>query len=198
MPTAKDTIQQSLRAHAEIISRLDALIPDIARLADVVKTSLERGGKILFMGNGGSAADSQHLAAELVGRYQKERRGLASIALTTDTSILTAVGNDYGYDHIFSRQVEALCSDIDVLIGISTSGNSANVLRAIEAGKVLGATTVAFTGESGGKLRAICDLTLAIPSPITARVQEAHILIGHILCELIDDADLSRLPSHAD
>jgi D-sedoheptulose 7-phosphate isomerase len=188
MPTADDIIRNSLRAHTETIARLDTLIPDIARLAELVRASLSRGGKILLMGNGGSAADSQHIAAELVGRFQRERKGLASIALSTDTSILTSVGNDYGFEQVFSRQVEALCSERDVLIGISTSGNSANVLRAIEAGKAIGATTVAFTGEGGGKLGALCDLTLAAPSRVTARVQEAHILIGHILCELIDDA----------
>jgi D-sedoheptulose 7-phosphate isomerase len=189
MPTANDIIQTSLRAHAETIARLDSLVPDIVRLAELVQASLSSGGKILLMGNGGSAADSQHIAAELVGRFQRERKGLASIALSTDTSILTSVGNDYGFEHIFSRQVEALCSDKDVLIGISTSGNSANVLRAIEAGKYIGATTVALTGEGGGKLGALCDLTLAVPARVTARVQEAHILIGHILCELIDDAN---------
>ena len=189
MPTANPLIQQSLRAHADTIAQLDAMIPDIARLAELAQAALVGGGKILFMGNGGSAADSQHLAAELVGRFQKERRGLASIALTTDTSILTSVGNDYGFEQIFSRQVEALCRPGDVLVGISTSGNSANVVRAIEAGKQLGAVTVAMTGEGGGKLASLCDLTLAVPSRVTARVQEAHILIGHILCELIDDAN---------
>lgn len=189
MPTANQIIQQSLRAHAETVAQLDALVPDIARLAELVQASLARGGKILFMGNGGSAADSQHLAAEFVGRFQKERRGLAAIALSTDTSILTSVGNDYGFEHIFSRQVEALCRPEDVLIGISTSGNSANVLRAIKVGHEIGAKTVALTGEGGGKLGEICDLTLAMPSRVTARVQEAHILIGHILCELIDDAN---------
>lgn len=188
MPTADNIIRNSLRAHAETIARLDALTPDIARLAELVNACLAKGGKVLLMGNGGSAADSQHIAAELVGRFQKERRGLAAIALTTDTSILTSVGNDYGYEQIFSRQVEALCRAGDVLIGISTSGNSANVVRAIEAGKALGAVTVALTGEGGGKLAALCDLTLAAPSRVTARVQEAHILIGHILCELVDDA----------
>ena len=189
MSTANQIIQQSLRAHAETVTQLDSLIPDIARLANMVQATLTQGGKILFMGNGGSAADSQHLAAELVGRFQTERRGLAAIALSTDTSILTSVGNDYGFECIFARQVEALCRPEDVLIGISTSGNSANVLRAIKVGKELGARTVAFTGEAGGKLGELCDLTLAMPSKVTARVQEAHILIGHILCELIDDAN---------
>ena len=188
MPTANDTIKQTFIAHAETIARLDGLIPDIARLAELVKASLANGGKIFWCGNGGSAADSQHMAAELVGRFQKERRGLASIALTTDTSILTSVGNDYGYDYVFARQIEALCRREDLLIGISTSGNSANVLHAIEAAKTLGATTVAWTGEGGGKLASIADLTLAVPSRVTARVQEAHILIGHILCDLIDHA----------
>jgi D-sedoheptulose 7-phosphate isomerase len=189
MPTANQIIQQSLRAHAETIAKLNALVPDIVRFAELVQTALSCGGKILFMGNGGSAADSQHLAAELVGRFQTERRGLAAIALSTDTSILTSVGNDYGFEYIFSRQVEALCRQEDLLVGISTSGNSANVLRAIEEGKKIGAVTVAMTGEGGGKLAAICDLTLAAPSRVTARVQEAHILIGHMLCELIDDAN---------
>jgi D-sedoheptulose 7-phosphate isomerase len=189
MPTANSIIQQSLRAHAETIAQLDALVPKISSLAELVQASLTRGGKILFMGNGGSAADSQHLAAELVGRFQTERRGLAAIALTTDASILTSVSNDYGFERVFVRQVEALCRPEDVLIGISTSGNSANVVRAIEIGKEIGATTVALTGEGGGKLAAMCDLTLAVPSRVTARVQEAHILIGHILCELIDDAN---------
>lgn len=188
MPTADTLIRQSLRAHAETIAQLDPMIPDIARLAEMVNTCLGRGGKILLMGNGGSAADSQHIAAELVGRFQTERRGLAAIALTTDTSILTSVGNDYGYEQIFSRQVEALCTPNDLLIGISTSGNSANVLRAIEAAKKIGSLTVAWTGEGGGKLAALCDLTLAVPSRVTARVQEAHILIGHILCVLVDHA----------
>lgn len=189
MPTANQIIQQSLRAHAETMAQLDAMAPDIARLAAMVQTSLTRGGKILFMGNGGSAADSQHLAAELVGRFQTERRGLAAIALSTDTSILTSIGNDYGFEHVFARQVEALCRPEDALIGISTSGNSANVVRAIGIGKELGATTIALTGEGGGKLATMCDLTLAIPSRVTARVQEAHILVGHILCELIDAAN---------
>ncbi len=189
MSTANQIIQQSLAAHLELISQLEALTPDIVQLGKIVNDSLARGGKILLMGNGGSAADSQHIAAELVGRFQKERRGLAAVALTTDTSILTSVGNDYGFEHVFARQVEALCRPGDVVIGISTSGNSANVVRAIEAGKAVGAVTVALTGEGGGKLGSMCDLTLAMPSRVTARIQEGHILIGHILCELIDDAN---------
>lgn len=181
-------IQHALREHAQVIQAIDAMIPEIEKLAGRIHQCLQRGGKVIWMGNGGSAADSQHLAAEFVGRFVRERVALASIALTTDTSILTSVGNDYGFEQIFSRQVEALCTDKDVLVGISTSGNSANVVRAIEAGKRLGATTVALTGEGGGKLAELCDVTLAIPSRVTARVQEAHILIGHILCELTDHA----------
>lgn len=184
-----DTIRNALNAHAETIARLGPLIPEIERLAGMINATLAQGGKILWMGNGGSAADSQHLAAEFVGRYVKERRGLPSIALTTDTSILTSVGNDYGYEHVFARQVEALCNPRDLVVGISTSGNSANVLRAIEAAKAIGATTVGWTGESRGKLGELCDMTLAAPSRVTARIQEAHILIGHILCELVDDAN---------
>ena len=138
------------------------------------------------MGNGGSAADSQHIAAEIVGRYKRERRGMPAIALTTDTSILTSVGNDYGFNHIFSRQVEALCSEGDTVIGISTSGNSANVVAAIEAAKQTGAFTIGMTGANGGKLGELCDLTFAAPSTDTPRIQEAHILVGHILCDIID------------
>lgn len=189
MPTADEIVRQSLREHADTIAQLDALRPQIVQFAELVQAALTRGGKILFMGNGGSAADSQHLAAELVGRFQTERRGLAAIALSTDTSILTSVGNDYGFEQIFSRQVEALCRPEDVLVGISTSGNSPNVVRAIKVGQAIGARTVAMTGAGGGKLAEICDLTLAMPSRVTARVQEAHILVGHILCELIDDAN---------
>jgi D-sedoheptulose 7-phosphate isomerase len=138
------------------------------------------------MGNGGSAGDAQHIASELVGRFSKERRGLPAIALTTDTSILTSVGNDYGYEHIFSRQVEALANTDDLVIGISTSGNSNNVLQALKAAKSLGCQTVALLGKDGGQIKDIVELPLIIPSANTARIQEAHILIGHIICEIID------------
>jgi D-sedoheptulose 7-phosphate isomerase len=181
-------IKTAISAHQSVIAQLDALTPQIEALSQKMLDCLHNGGKIVWMGNGGSAADSQHLAAEIVVRYQTERRGLPSIALTTDTSILTATGNDYGFEYVYARQVEALCSDKDVVVGISTSGNSPNVLRAIEAARELGAYTVAMTGAGGGKLGKLCDLLLAVPSPVTARAQEAHILIGHILCELIDQA----------
>ena len=144
--------------------------------------------KILWCGNGGSAADSQHLAAELMGRFRRERCGLASIALTTDTSILTSVANDYGYERVFQRQVEALCNDGDVVVGLSTSGMSRNVCAALEMARRMGAFTVAFTGESGGAMAEVADVTLRIPSKDTARIQEAHITIGHIACSLIEQA----------
>lgn len=150
------------------------------------REALRSGKKILFCGNGGSAADAQHLAAELVGRYEKNRKALPAIALTTDTSVLTAVGNDFGFDEVYARQVEALGNMGDVIIAISTSGNSNNVVRAVEAARAKGMHTIAFTGASGGKLKEICDLIYAVPSDITARIQEMHILGGHIICELVE------------
>lgn len=158
----------------------------LAALAADVLRAWEGGGKLLVCGNGGSAADSQHIAAELVGRFKRERKGLAAIALTTDSSILTSVGNDYGFDHVFARQVEALCRPGDVLVGISTSGNSRNVIAAIEAGRRAGLRSIGLLGGSGGALMGLCDLVLLAPSAETARIQEAHILIGHILCELVE------------
>lgn len=158
----------------------------LARIADEMSRALVAGKKVLWCGNGGSAADSQHLAAELVGRYRQDRGGLRSIALTTDTSILTAIGNDFGYEEVFRRQVEALCEAGDVLVGISTSGNSRNVCLALEAARKLEAFTVAFTGEDGGEMNRIAHQTLHIPSKDTARIQEAHILCGHVLCEWLE------------
>lgn len=183
-----DTIHAALIAHQTVIAQLEPLVPAIHLLGDRLRDCLKSGGKILLMGNGGSAADSQHIAAEIVGRYLRERPGLPAIALTTDTSILTSVGNDYGFEHIFARQVEALCTPKDIVIGISTSGNSANVVAAIETAKRIGAYAAGLTGAGGGRLATLCDLTLAIPSDNTPRIQEAHILIGHILCELLEAA----------
>lgn len=160
----------------------------VAQIGRVFMNSLSSGGKILWCGNGGSAADAQHLAAEIVGRFKRNRRGLPSIALTTDTSILTAVANDFGFNSVFQRQVEALCNPQDVLVGISTSGNSPNVCAAMELAKQIGASTVAFTGQDGGQLAGMADLTLRVESTETARVQEVHILCGHILCDWIDSA----------
>ncbi|MEN9352773.1 MAG: sugar isomerase [Fibrobacterota bacterium] len=181
-----DKVVGAIDGHLRVAQALLPMAGEIAVLGELMAQRLKAGSKILWMGNGGSAADSQHLAAEIVGRFVKERRGLPSIALTTDTSILTAVGNDYGFEQIFSRQVEALALAGDVVVGISTSGNSPNVVRAIEAAKLLGAHTVGFTGEGGGKLAGLCDTMIRIPATVTARIQECHILVGHILCECID------------
>lgn len=144
------------------------------------------GKKVLWCGNGGSAADSQHLAAEFMGRFRRERCAFPSIALTTDTSILTAIGNDYGYERVFQRQVEALCAKGDVLVGISTSGSSKNVCAALQTARQIGAFTVAFTGQSGGEIAAIADVALRIPSKDTARIQEGHMLCGHMLCDWVE------------
>nr|WP_243638783.1 D-sedoheptulose 7-phosphate isomerase [Lucifera butyrica] len=165
----------------------EELLDAISRFADRCRSALNGGGTVFFMGNGGSAADSQHLAAELVGRFQRERKGLPSVALTTDTSILTSVGNDYGFDRVFARQVEALVKAGDVVVGFSTSGNSANVIAAFKMAKEQGAFTVGMTGRKGGAMRELCDLCLCVPSDTTARIQEAHITIGHIVCELIEE-----------
>jgi D-sedoheptulose 7-phosphate isomerase len=147
---------------------------------------LKNGNKILLFGNGGSAADAQHIAAELVGRYKAERKGLAAIALTTDTSALTAIGNDYGYNRVFDRQVEALANTGDVAIGISTGGSSANVVSALKLAKNLGCKTIGFSGRDGGEMNDICDTNIVVPAQDTARIQEMHIVIGHTICHLID------------
>ncbi len=166
---------------------LKELVPAIEKAANVLFECVKNQNKVLFFGNGGSASDSQHLAAEFVGRYEKERRGLASLALTTDTSILTAVGNDYGFDRIFERQIEALGRKGDVAVGISTSGNSKNVILGIKKAKTLGLFTIAFSGRTGGELKSLADLSLTVPSQKTARIQESHIMIGHILCARVDE-----------
>lgn len=173
-------------AHIAMFHLLEPLFPQISEVGIAMQQCIKKGGKILLMGNGGSAADSQHIAAEIVGRFKKERKGMPSIALTTDTSILTSVGNDYGYDYIFARQVEALCRPEDLVFGLTTSGNSPNVVNAIQAAKTIGATTVGLTGGTGGKLAALCDYNLIMPSNVTARIQEAHIFVGHCLCEILE------------
>ena len=149
---------------------------------------LNNNGKIIFFGNGGSAADAQHLAAELVSRYKTERKGLGAISLTTDTSIITAIGNDYGFDRIFSRQLEALANPGDVIIGISTGGTSTNVLNGLKASIELNCKTIGFSGRGGGDFNNFCEVNIVVPSKDTPRIQEMHILIGHILCHLIEQA----------
>ena len=179
-------IAERFTDHLDVFGKTMEQMDVIQLMAERCKEALKAGNKVLFCGNGGSAADAQHLAAELIGRFQKERRSLASIALTTDTSILTAVANDYGYDEVFARQVEGLGRSGDVLIGISTSGNSANVVKAALKARDTGMHTIAFTGEGGGKLKDICDITFVVPSKVTARIQEMHIMVGHIICELVE------------
>jgi len=180
-------IAERFTDHLDVFGKTMEQMDVIQLMAERCKEALKSGNKVLFCGNGGSAADAQHLAAELIGRFQKERRSLASVALTTDTSILTAVANDYGYDEVFARQVEGLGRSGDVLIGISTSGNSANVVKAALKARDTGMHTIAFTGEGGGKLKDICDITFAVPSKVTARIQEMHIMVGHIICELVEE-----------
>jgi D-sedoheptulose 7-phosphate isomerase len=157
----------------------------------MIRTSLAAGGQLLIAGNGGSAADAQHIAAELTGRFQRERRPLPALALHGNTSALTAIGNDYGYEEVFARELAAHARSGDVLLAISTSGTSRNILRAIEAARGCKVKVIGLTGESGGKMRAVCDLCLCVPSKSTARVQEMHIVIGHAICELLEE-DLSE------
>jgi len=181
-------IIQQLKDHQETIQKvIDTLVPDIERACQLMTSTLQSGKKVLIAGNGGSAADAQHIAAELSGRFVKNRKALPGIALTTDTSALTAIANDYGYDYVFARQVEALAQPGDLFIGISTSGNSEVVLRALKTAKEMDCQTLGLSGRDGGKMNGLCDLNIVVPSELTARIQEMHILIGHILCQAIDD-----------
>ena len=186
-----ETIISELTSHRKVIDDvITSLQEEIKQICEISINTLKNGKKIILMGNGGSAADSQHIAAELTGRYKVERRGLPAIALTTDTSALTAIGNDYGYEYIFERQVEALAQKDDLLIGISSTGNSQNVIRAFQIGKELGCNTIGLSGKDGGLFNKNCDLNIIIPSQDTPRIQEMHILIGHIMCQAIDDSYL--------
>lgn len=181
-------IHNAIHTHLAIVEKLakEDSQPILQALGNAAIETLQSGGKVIFMGNGGSAADSQHLAAELVGRFETERRGLAAIALTTDSSIVTAVGNDYGFDFIFSRQIEALAKKNDLVVGLSTSGESQNVINGIKTAKEIGCVTAGLLGNNGGRLKSLVKFPLLVPSDNTARIQECHILIGHILCELIE------------
>jgi len=182
-------INKELQSHKETIEKtITVLTPHIEEACYLMVDTLKNGNKILLCGNGGSAADAQHIAAELTGRYKTQRRGLPAIALTTDTSALTAISNDYGYARVFDRQVEALANKGDLLIGISTSGNSDNIISALTLAKKLGCHTLGLSGKNGGKMNEVCDLNLVIPSDDTPRIQEMHILIGHLLCQAVDDA----------
>ncbi len=182
-----DLVINSFRESAELkLAFVELYAERILEVGQLIAQAIKDGNKVLLFGNGGSAADAQHIAAEMVGRFKKERKALPAIALTTDTSILTAVGNDYGFETIFERQVEALCMPGDIAIGITTSGNSPNVVRGIAKAHDLGATTVAFTGRNGGKVVEVAHYSFVVPSYDTARIQECHITLGHVLCEIID------------
>lgn len=183
---AREIVAASIAVKQSILSD-DRLLEAIVGVAHRIEAAFRRGNKVMLAGNGGSAADAQHIAAEFVSRFDYDRPGLPSIALSTDTSMLTAIGNDYGYEHLFARQVEANGREGDVFIAISTSGNSKNVLRAVEACKSRGIETVALCGNAG-RLREVCDHAIAVPSTHTPRIQESHILIGHVICGLVEDS----------
>ena len=183
-----EMIQKEMLSHQNVIEKTIAGLQNHIYTACIIASeAIKNGHKILLCGNGGSAADAQHIAAELSGRYKTERRGLPGLALTTDTSVLTAVGNDYGFDRVFDRQVEALAREGDVLIGISTSGHSKNIVRALSLARNMGCKTIGFSGRDGGVMNEFCDINLVVPSDDTPRIQEMHIMIGHIICQAIDD-----------
>jgi D-sedoheptulose 7-phosphate isomerase len=177
---------ENLKEHIALMSAMGSLDEQVCQVGHAASQILRRGGKILFCGNGGSASDSQHLAAELTGRFIKDRKPLGAIALTTDTSALTSIANDYAFEHVFARQVMALGRPNDMLVGISTSGNSKNIIRAVEEARAIGMCAVGLLGRDGGQLRSLCHYAIVVPSDITARIQEAHILLGHTLCGLIE------------
>lgn len=180
--------QTLIAEHAQTIATMQTeCLADIGCFAEACRDAIAGGHTVYLMGNGGSACDCQHFAAELVGRFQKERQAMASVALTTDTSILTALANDYGYDAVFTRQVEALVRGGDVVVGISTSGNSSNIVKALAKAREQGAVTVGLTGRGGGKMKDLCDICIRIPSDVTARIQEAHLLVEHLVCQRIEE-----------
>ena len=183
----KEIIENELNGHKDTIIKVINTLPNVIQEScEMSLETIKSGNKILLCGNGGSAADAQHIAAEFTGRYKVERRGLPAIALTTDTSALTAIGNDYGYDRVFERQVESLANSGDLLIGISSTGNSDNIIKAFNKAKEMGCKTVGLSGKTGGKFNDNCDLNIVVPSNDTPRVQEMHILIGHTICQIID------------
>ena len=186
-PRVSDLLSNSLQEHLETVQKLlESSLPDIERSGRLICDALTSGKKILICGNGGSAADAQHIAAELIGYYESQRKSWPAIALTTDTSTLTAVSNDLGFEHVFARQVAGLAQAGDVLIAITTSGKSKNVWRAVEQAKESGCQTIGLTGASAETLASLCDVVVAVPSTRTARIQEAHITIGHLWCEMVD------------
>jgi len=181
----KDIFLESIRVKEQLLHNN---IGEIIEIAEILIDSLKKNGKLILFGNGGSASDSQHIAAELIGRFKKDRNALAAIALTTNTSILTSLANDYGYDIIFAKQIEALGQKNDVVMAISTSGKAKNVIAGVKQAKKMGLKVIALTGGDGGEITKLADVSLLVPSSVTARIQEAHITIGHIICELIEQA----------
>ncbi len=188
LPSFESLLKKHVREHIETLNRLDTCQTTLAGIAEAWVQALKAGKKILFFGNGGSAADAQHLAAELCVRYRKNRRALAGLALTTDTSVLTAHSNDHSFDTVFERQVEALAQPGDVVVGISTSGTSKNVVAGLKAAKNLGCVTVAFTAEQGKDCANHADYAYCVPTPVTAYAQECHLMAGHVLCEYVEAA----------
>ena len=184
-----ELIEKEIQDHIDLAYYLKDVLPSLIIEASIhIVNAINNGNKVILFGNGGSASDAQHIAAEFTGRFVKERKGLPAIALTTDTSALTAIGNDYGFNQIFSRQVEAIAKSGDVVIGISTSGNSDNVYTAIETANILGCYSITLTGKDGGRIKSLSKLNININSPITARIQEMHILAGHLICSVVDTA----------
>ena len=191
-------VEKAIDAHIDVAKSIRLMAPAIEALGRTLSQLIREGNKVLFAGNGGSAADAQHLAAEIVGRFEKERSGLAAIALTTDSSNLTSIANDYGFESIFSRQIEAIGKEGDVLVAISTSGQSPNIVKAVTAAQAKGIVSIGLLGRDGGKLKDLVDHALIVPSANTARIQEAHILIGHILCQLSKNhSSHRRQPCHS-
>ena len=182
----KTIIEKEIAEHIKVVMTMSSLTDRVEIAAQLCIDSLQDGGKILIFGNGGSAADAQHIAAELVGRYKIDRKGIPAIALTTDTSTITAISNDFGYEYVFERQVEALANKGDVLIGISTSGTSSNVIHGLKMATKIGCRSIGFSGSDGGEMNQICDINIVVPSEDTPRIQEMHIVIGHIICHLIE------------
>jgi D-sedoheptulose 7-phosphate isomerase len=182
-----DKIKAIWNEHLDVTKALPSLASAVSSAVDIIGSSLAAGGQLLIAGNGGSAADAQHIAAELTGRFLRERRPFRALALHVNTSALTAIGNDYGYEHVYARELSAHARPGDVLLAISTSGNSQNILRAIEAARQCKTIVIGLTGESGGVMRTACDLCMCVPSKSTARIQEMHITIGHTICELLEE-----------
>lgn len=187
----KDLIKKEFDAHIKAATSLYELTDKVAKTAELCIQCLQNGGKLLIFGNGGSAADAQHIAAELVGKYKNHRNGISAIALTTDTSALTSIGNDFGYEHIFDRQVEAIAKEGDVLIGISTSGKSINVINALKTASKIKCRSIGLSGCDGGEMTQICDVNIVVSSIDTPRIQEMHIIIGHIICHLIEQESMA-------